>query len=66
MGTFLFSGLPAGMQTLEQSLAALVSSGQVRMETARSITENAHVLEQRIQAAGHGAPTRATAASRGR
>lgn len=45
-----------GMQTLEQSLAALVAAGTVRPETARGLTENVHVLERRLAAV---APQRA-------
>ena len=62
--TAMEGGGELGMRTLEQSLAALVSSGEVRLETARSITEDARGLEQRIQAAGHGSPAHAAGPGR--
>ncbi|MCK6488886.1 MAG: hypothetical protein L6R48_11245 [Planctomycetes bacterium] len=46
------TGGEGGMQTLEQSLAALVAARRITIGTARAATPNQRLLDQRLRAAG--------------
>jgi twitching motility protein PilT len=53
--TVMEGGGEQGMQTLEQSLAGLVTAGNISAETARSAAANVPILDQRLKAADRGA-----------
>ena len=64
MYTAMESGGGDGMQTLEQSLAGLVTSEMILAETARDLAGSVHILEQRLKSADNGATRRPSGAGR--